>query len=190
MKWRYLGLVALLGQVMAESPLTKQFEDLRLARETAQKEQDRLYAAKLRTLFDRAEKSGDMEAKALLRIELDKLQPILAPVPKEVPGKIATPQDLSAVLISTKKCAWLNRDGSVFGSFRFLSGGKLELPGSMDWLTKWEATSRDEFRVYHKDGFYWSFKFSEETGFAKSTKKRGAAQDESKAVRLVRDPAP
>jgi hypothetical protein len=190
MKWRYLWLVVFVGPVMAQSPLVKQFEELRTAREAAQKEQDRLYSAKLRTLFDRAEKSGDMEAKSRLRAELDKLQAVLAPAPQEGPGKIATPEDLSALLISTKKCEWLNRDGSVFGNFRFLPAGKLELPGSMDWLTKWEAISKDEFRVYHRDGFFWFFKLSEETGFAKSTKKRGAAQDESKAIRLVKDPAP
>jgi len=64
------------------------------------------------------------------------------------------------------------------------------VPGSMSWLTKWEAVSKDQFRVYHQDGFYWLFEFSREAGFAKSVKKRGAAQDESKAIRLLYKMAP
>ena len=105
--------------------------------------------------------------------------------PVVVPDKLATPEDLEAVLISTPKCEWLKSDGSVFDSFRFLAGGKLKLPGSMNWLAKWEAVSRDEFRVYHQDGFHWAFKYSHEAGFARSVKKRGAAQDEAKAIRFV-----
>jgi hypothetical protein len=180
---------------MAQTPLTKQFEELRSARETAIRERDKQYLAKLKALHSRAEKGSDMAAKALLNTEIAKLEastvaPATSAGPAAVPDKIATPEDLAALLVSAANCEWLKRDGSAYDRFQFLPGGKLKVPGSMSWLTKWEAVSKDEFRIYHQDGFYWLFEFSRESGFAKSTRKRGAAQDESKAIRLLYKMAP
>ncbi|MEK7950601.1 hypothetical protein [Luteolibacter soli] len=188
MRWRVLLCVWLVGPLMAQTPLAKQFEELRTAREAAMQEQDKQYLAKLKVLHARAEKASDMEAKALLNTEIAKLEAsTVAPATAGgvVPDKIATADDLGAVLVAAKNCEWLKHDGSVFDRFQFLPGGKLKVPGSMNWLTKWEPVSKDEFRIYHQDGFYWLFEFSRDAGFAKSVKKRGAAQDETKAIRLL-----
>ena len=67
------------------------------------------------------------------------------------------------------------------------AGGAARLDELAD---EWEAVSKDEFRISHQDSFYWLFEFSREAGFAKSTKKRGAAQDESKEIRFLYKMAP
>lgn len=187
MKCWFICFLMIASPVMADSSLSKQLDEFQAARLVEIQQRDQQYIAKLKLLFERAQRVGDIEAKSRVQAELERITAIVqtTAAAKPLPGKIATAEDLAAVLISAPRAEWLQGDGVVFGSFRFLPGGKLELPGSMYWLRKWEATDKDEFRIYHQDGFYWLFKFSEEKEFAKSVKKRGAAQDDSKAVRLM-----
>ncbi|RYD63189.1 MAG: hypothetical protein EOP83_12775 [Verrucomicrobiaceae bacterium] len=80
----------------------------------------------------------------------------------------------------------LNTEIAKLEAFTGVSAGRQTQGAQLPELAyKWEAVSKDEFRIYHQDGFYWLFEFSREAGFAKSTKKRGAAQDESKTIRLL-----
>ncbi|RYD37285.1 MAG: hypothetical protein EOP87_03845 [Verrucomicrobiaceae bacterium] len=193
MKYRLmLFLLMVQPALAADSVISKQFTDLQAARAAEIQQRDQQYLAKLKLLFERSKVVSDMEGKSLVGTEMEKITAAMqaAAVEKGTSSKatkITNAHELSVALLSSSGAEWLNRNGSVYDKFSFLPDGKLKVPGSMAWLSKWEATGADEFRIYHQDGFYWFFKFSEETGFAKSVKKRGAAQDESKAVRLLRE---
>ncbi|MES2438642.1 MAG: hypothetical protein V4584_06240 [Verrucomicrobiota bacterium] len=189
MNGRFLLLFLMVSKALAaESGLSKQFDELQAVRAAEIQQRDQQYLAKLKLLFERSKVVGDMEAKSLVGAEIEKIAALTQSVAivKGTSAKITNADELAVALLASPAAEWLVGDGSVFARFRFLPGGKLEVPGSMGWLKKWEATGADEFRIYHQDGFYWLFRFSDETGFAKSVKKRGAAQDDTKAVRLMK----